>query len=91
MFSELQPFISSCPQDAAAPQTVQDTGGVSRGSAGAEVSVTTEGISVPVDQQQVLARSVTVLLLLTASCASHINSHRQEAILFLHGSTTSEL
>uniref|UniRef100_A0A8B9VZH0 Kinesin-like protein n=1 Tax=Anas zonorhyncha TaxID=75864 RepID=A0A8B9VZH0_9AVES len=56
MFSELQPFISSCPQDAAAPQTVQDTGGVSRGSAGAEVAVTMEGISVPVDQQQVLAR-----------------------------------
>ncbi|XP_068514652.1 kinesin-like protein KIF17 isoform X2 [Anas acuta] len=43
-------------KDAAAPQTVQDTGGVSRGSAGAEVAVTTEGISVPVDQQQVLAR-----------------------------------
>ncbi|KAM9176151.1 kinesin-like protein KIF17 [Mergus octosetaceus] len=43
-------------KDAAAPQTVQDTGGVSRGSAGAEVPVTTEGISVPVDQQQVLAR-----------------------------------
>ncbi|KAI6073824.1 Kinesin-like protein KIF17 isoform X1 [Aix galericulata] len=56
MFSELQPFISSCPQDGAAPQTVQDTGGVSRGSAGAEVPVTTEGISVPADQQQVLAR-----------------------------------
>lgn len=73
------------------PQTVQDTGGVSRGSAGAEVAVTTEGISVPVDQQQVLARSVTVLLLLTASCASHISSYRQEAILFLHGSTTVEL
>ncbi|KAM6240936.1 kinesin-like protein KIF17 isoform 2-T3 [Porphyrio hochstetteri] len=40
-------------QDPAAPQTVQD---VSRTSAGAEVAVTTEGISVPADQQQVLAR-----------------------------------
>ncbi|XP_075629496.1 kinesin-like protein KIF17 isoform X3 [Balearica regulorum gibbericeps] len=40
-------------QDPAAPRTVQD---VSRGSAGAEVAVTTEGISVPADQQQVLAR-----------------------------------
>ncbi|KAM6236361.1 kinesin-like protein KIF17 isoform 1-T1 [Spheniscus humboldti] len=43
-------------QDPAAPRTVQDAGGVSRGSAGAEVAVTAEGISVPADQQQVLAR-----------------------------------
>lgn len=59
-------LVSSCPQDPAAPRTVQD---VSRGSAGAEVAVTTEGISMPADQKQVLARSVTMLLLLTASCA----------------------
>ncbi|XP_040389710.1 kinesin-like protein KIF17 isoform X1 [Cygnus olor] len=43
-------------KDPAAPQTVQGAGGVSRGSTGAEVAVTMEGISVPVDQQQVLAR-----------------------------------
>ncbi|XP_075376700.1 kinesin-like protein KIF17 isoform X2 [Mycteria americana] len=43
-------------QDPAAPRTVQDAGGVSRGSAGAEVAVTAEGISMPADQQQVLAR-----------------------------------
>uniref|UniRef100_A0A8B9BYI1 Kinesin-like protein KIF17 n=1 Tax=Anser brachyrhynchus TaxID=132585 RepID=A0A8B9BYI1_9AVES len=43
-------------KDPAAPQTVQGAGGVSRGSAGAEVAVSMEGISVPVDQQQVLAR-----------------------------------
>ncbi|KAM9630419.1 kinesin-like protein KIF17 isoform 4-T4 [Morphnus guianensis] len=43
-------------QDPAAPWTVQDTGGMSRGAAGAEVAVTAEGISLPADQQQVLAR-----------------------------------
>ncbi|XP_072740010.1 kinesin-like protein KIF17 isoform X1 [Ciconia boyciana] len=43
-------------QDPAVPRTVQDAGGVSRGSAGAEVAVTAEGISMPADQQQVLAR-----------------------------------
>ncbi|XP_035200363.1 kinesin-like protein KIF17 isoform X2 [Oxyura jamaicensis] len=43
-------------KDPAVPQTVQGAGSVSRGSAGAEVAVTMEGISVPVDQQQVLAR-----------------------------------
>lgn len=67
--SELQLLVSSCPQDPAAPQTAQDAGGVSRGSAGAEVAVTAEGVSLPADQQKVLARSVMTLLLLTASWA----------------------
>ncbi|XP_010082286.1 PREDICTED: kinesin-like protein KIF17, partial [Pterocles gutturalis] len=40
----------------AVPGTVQDAGGVSRGSAGAEVAVAAEGISLPADQQRVLAR-----------------------------------
>ncbi|XP_049662989.1 kinesin-like protein KIF17 isoform X6 [Accipiter gentilis] len=43
-------------QDPTAPRTVQDTGGISGGTAGAEVAVTAEGISLPADQQQVLAR-----------------------------------
>ncbi|KAM6045923.1 LOW QUALITY PROTEIN: kinesin-like protein KIF17 [Theristicus caerulescens] len=43
-------------QDPAAPGTVRDAGGASRGSAGAEVAITAEGISLPADQQQVLAR-----------------------------------
>ncbi|KAM4646725.1 LOW QUALITY PROTEIN: kinesin-like protein KIF17 [Amazona ochrocephala] len=43
-------------QDPEAPQAVQDTGGVSRRSAGAEVAVTAEGMALPADQQQVLAR-----------------------------------
>ncbi|KAM6191449.1 kinesin-like protein KIF17 [Sarcoramphus papa] len=43
-------------QDPAAPRTVQDAGGMSGGSAGAEVAVTAEGISLPADQQRVLAR-----------------------------------
>ncbi|XP_071654575.1 kinesin-like protein KIF17 isoform X2 [Patagioenas fasciata] len=43
-------------QDPAAPQTAQDAGRVSRGSAGAEVAVTAEGVSLPADQQKVLAR-----------------------------------
>ncbi|XP_065506359.1 kinesin-like protein KIF17 [Caloenas nicobarica] len=43
-------------QDPAAPQTAQDAGGASRGSAGAEVAVTAEGVSLPADQQKVLAR-----------------------------------
>ncbi|KAM9370170.1 kinesin-like protein KIF17 [Phaethornis superciliosus] len=42
-------------QGLAAPRTVPLAGGVSRGSAGAEVAVA-ERISVPADQQQVLAR-----------------------------------
>uniref|UniRef100_A0A8B9NHI4 Kinesin-like protein n=1 Tax=Accipiter nisus TaxID=211598 RepID=A0A8B9NHI4_9AVES len=56
IFSELQPLVSSCPQDPTASRTVQDTGGISGGTAGAEVAVTAEGISLPADQQQVLAR-----------------------------------
>ena len=67
IFSELWLLVSSCPQDPAAPPTVQDAGGMSGGSAGAEVALTAEGISLPADQQRVLARSVTTLLLLTAS------------------------
>ncbi|XP_062486161.1 kinesin-like protein KIF17 isoform X4 [Pezoporus occidentalis] len=43
-------------QDPAAPQAVQDTGGVSRRSAATGVAVTAEGMALPVDQQQVLAR-----------------------------------
>ncbi|XP_071622890.1 kinesin-like protein KIF17 isoform X2 [Heliangelus exortis] len=43
-------------QGLAAPRAVQEGGVVSRGSAGAEVAVAAEGISVPADQQQVLAR-----------------------------------
>ncbi|KAM6116664.1 kinesin-like protein KIF17 [Phoenicopterus ruber ruber] len=43
-------------QDPAAPRPVQDAGGASRGGAGAEVALGAEGISVPADQQQVLAR-----------------------------------
>ncbi|KAM6371409.1 kinesin-like protein KIF17 [Pluvialis apricaria] len=43
-------------QDEAAPRPVPDAGSVSRGSAGAEVAVTAEGVSLPADQQQVLAR-----------------------------------
>ncbi|XP_010133103.1 PREDICTED: kinesin-like protein KIF17, partial [Buceros rhinoceros silvestris] len=46
----------SSAQDPAAPRTVPDTGGVSRGSAGAAVAVTAEGTPLPADQQQVLAR-----------------------------------
>lgn len=65
---ELQLFVSSCPQDPAAPQTVQDAGGVSRGSAGAEVAVTAEGVSLPAEQQKVLARSVTTLLPPSGHC-----------------------
>nr|XP_025971515.1 kinesin-like protein KIF17 isoform X1 [Dromaius novaehollandiae] len=43
-------------KDPTEPQAAQDTGSMSRESAGAEVAVTAERISVPVDQQQVLAR-----------------------------------
>ncbi|XP_009666047.2 kinesin-like protein KIF17 isoform X2 [Struthio camelus] len=38
------------------PQAAQDTDGMTKESAGAEVAVTAERISMPVDQQQVLAR-----------------------------------
>ncbi|XP_051493331.1 kinesin-like protein KIF17 isoform X2 [Apus apus] len=44
------------PQGPAAPWAAQGAGGVSRDSAGAEVAVAAEGISVLADQQQVLAR-----------------------------------
>ncbi|XP_048182462.1 LOW QUALITY PROTEIN: kinesin-like protein KIF17 [Corvus hawaiiensis] len=43
-------------QHSAPPGTVTDTGGVSRGSAGAVGAVTAPGISLPADQQLVLAR-----------------------------------
>ncbi|XP_030319631.1 kinesin-like protein KIF17 [Calypte anna] len=43
-------------QGLAAPRAVQEGGVVSRGSAGAEMAVAAEGISVPADQQRVLAR-----------------------------------
>ncbi|XP_009953236.1 PREDICTED: kinesin-like protein KIF17, partial [Leptosomus discolor] len=43
-------------QDPAGPWTVQDAGGVHGGSAGAEVAVTAQGVSLPAEQQQVLAR-----------------------------------
>ncbi|XP_038015506.1 kinesin-like protein KIF17 isoform X2 [Motacilla alba alba] len=43
-------------QDPAAPGTVTDTSGVSRGSAGAVGAVTAPGISLPADQQLVLTR-----------------------------------
>ncbi|XP_009994071.1 PREDICTED: kinesin-like protein KIF17 [Chaetura pelagica] len=43
-------------QGPAAPWAAQGAGGVSRDSAGAEVAVAAEGISVLADQQQVLAR-----------------------------------
>uniref|UniRef100_A0A8C8B1Y3 Kinesin-like protein n=1 Tax=Otus sunia TaxID=257818 RepID=A0A8C8B1Y3_9STRI len=43
-------------QDPAASRTVQEAGGVSRGSAGAAVAGAAEGIVLPADQQQVLAR-----------------------------------
>ncbi|XP_030363776.1 kinesin-like protein KIF17 isoform X2 [Strigops habroptila] len=43
-------------QGPAAPQAVQDTGGVSRRSAGTGLAVTAEGMALPADQQQVLAR-----------------------------------
>uniref|UniRef100_A0A8V5H734 Uncharacterized protein n=1 Tax=Melopsittacus undulatus TaxID=13146 RepID=A0A8V5H734_MELUD len=56
LFSEMQLLVSSCPQDPAAPQTVQDTGGVSRRSAATGMAVTAEGMALSVDQQQVLAR-----------------------------------
>lgn len=68
LFSEMQLLVSSCPQDLAAPQAVQDTGDVSR-SAGTGLAVTAEGMALPADQQQVLARSVTTAALLTASWA----------------------
>uniref|UniRef100_A0A8C6YW69 Kinesin-like protein n=1 Tax=Nothoprocta perdicaria TaxID=30464 RepID=A0A8C6YW69_NOTPE len=42
--------------DPAEPQAAQDTGSVTRESTRAEVAVTAERISMPVDQQQVLAR-----------------------------------
>lgn len=60
--SELRPLVSSCPQDPAAPWTVPDAGGVSRGSAAAAVAVTAEGTPLPADQQQVLARSICFVL-----------------------------
>ncbi|KAM8796368.1 kinesin-like protein KIF17 [Eudromia elegans] len=43
-------------KDPAEPQAAQDTGSVTRESTRAEVAVTAERISMPVDQQQVLAR-----------------------------------
>ncbi|XP_062449332.1 kinesin-like protein KIF17 isoform X2 [Rhea pennata] len=43
-------------KDPTEPQAAQDTGSRTRESAGAEVAVTAERISMPVDQQQVLAR-----------------------------------
>uniref|UniRef100_A0A8B9PYE8 Kinesin-like protein n=1 Tax=Apteryx owenii TaxID=8824 RepID=A0A8B9PYE8_APTOW len=56
IFSELQPLVSFCPQDPTEPQAAPEPGSVTRESAGAEVAVTAERISMPVDQQQVLAR-----------------------------------
>uniref|UniRef100_A0A8C3IZH0 Kinesin-like protein n=2 Tax=Scolopacidae TaxID=8917 RepID=A0A8C3IZH0_9CHAR len=55
-FSELQLLVSSSPQAPAAPWPVPDADDVRRGSAGAEVAIAAEGISLPADQQQVLAR-----------------------------------
>lgn len=55
------------------------------------MAVTAEGISLPADQQQVLARSVTMLLLLNCLLGIAYNTHGQEAILFFHDITTVEL
>ncbi|XP_065552756.1 kinesin-like protein KIF17 isoform X5 [Lathamus discolor] len=67
-------------QDSAAPQAVQDTSGVSRRSPATGVAVTAEGMALPADQQQVLARSVTMAALLTASWACRLQVLEQQVV-----------